>query len=351
MGRHLARVPLDFSHPLNTPWGGYENPHPYADDCPVCNGSGLTPEANVIWEIWYAHQSSEERLPPGRASQIPYTHPAVQRYSRWQVMRDAHFYAPRGEQIVKNAVEEGMSFAEAKRLAANYLQQQIDDNAKRLCRVCYNDSIRYRLTDEEIRDMQRAGLFNRYYNVTRPELARRPRSKKRRIINKWRKNPKNWKPEESDGRGGTYQPWEWVQLKQPRMTSDRLIEMLVFEGFSNVFEQYPFLKWWCKRHGIVMHCPHCKGEGHIWQSPEAEALYEGWEATKPPEGPGYQIWNDTGEDQPVTPVFDTLEGVCEWAANNNVSLFGGRTATKEEWMAQFADKDMVMIEEGNMVFI
>lgn len=356
MGRHLARVPLDFAHPVGTPWGGHDNPHPYADDCPDCGGSGLTSEANVIWEIWYAHQSCEERLPPGRAPKIEYTHPAVQAYSRRQVMRDASFYAPMGDRIVENAIEDGLSFADAKRKGAEYLQQQIDDNAKRLCQVCYNDSLRFRLTDAEISSMQKAGLFDRYYNITGPKLRRRPRSKKRRILNKWRKNPKNWVAEETLRNGETYQPWERFQAKQPRMTRERLITMLVWEGISNVFEQCGFLDWWCKRHNIVKYCPKCNGEGSIWPSEEAKALYENWEETPVPEGPGYQIWNDTSEDQPVTPVFDTLEGVCEWAADNKVSVFGFQTASKEQWMAQFEDKDIVIHEVeteggGTLAFI
>lgn len=51
-----------------------------------------------------------------------------------------------------------------------------------------------------------------------------------------------------------------------------------------------------------------------------------------PTGPGYQLWENTTEGSPQSPVFETYEEMCTWAANHNISIFGDDTASKEEWM-------------------
>jgi hypothetical protein len=51
-------------------------------------------------------------------------------------------------------------------------------------------------------------------------------------------------------------------------------------------------------------CPVCKGSG---MDPAHEKAYEEWEETPPPEGPGYQLWENVSEGSPVSPVFPTEE--------------------------------------------
>jgi hypothetical protein len=53
MGRELKRVALDFKWPENKVWDGYLNPH-YAKshDCPECAGSGSSPEAQRLANLW-----------------------------------------------------------------------------------------------------------------------------------------------------------------------------------------------------------------------------------------------------------------------------------------------------------
>lgn len=51
---------------------------------------------------------------------------------------------------------------------------------------------------------------------------------------------------------------------------------------------------------------------------------------EPPERDGYQLWENTSEGSPISPVFDSLDELCEWAAENETT-FASFTATKEEW--------------------
>ena len=51
-----------------------------------------------------------------------------------------------------------------------------------------------------------------------------------------------------------------------------------------------------------------------------------------PQGSGFQIWENTTEGSPLTPVFESYEEMCQYAEDYGVSIFGGDTATKEEWM-------------------
>lgn len=74
-------------------------------------------------------------------------------------------------------------------------------------------------------------------------------------------------------------------------------------------------------------CPVC--EGHAIH-PDDRPAQEAWERTDPPEGEGYQLWETTSEGSPISPVFATLDELCEYA-QDNCTVFGGSTATAAEW--------------------
>jgi hypothetical protein len=112
---------------------------------------------------------------------------------------------------------------------------------------------------------------------------------------------------------------------------------------------------WCydkdldSSNGYETTCPHCKGSGTIYINEEIERLNNEWEPVDPPEGDGYQLWETTSEGSPASPVFATLEELCEWCADN-ATTFGSEKATKEEWM-QMLDSNFVCHKEGNLIFI
>lgn len=58
----------------------------------------------------------------------------------------------------------------------------------------------------------------------------------------------------------------------------------------------------------------------------------------PPTGDGWQMWEDTSEGSPMSPVFKTPEELARWLSNNEASAFGNQTATYKQWLE--------MINEG-----
>lgn len=69
--------------------------------------------------------------------------------------------------------------------------------------------------------------------------------------------------------------------------------------------------------------------------------------TDPPVGDGYQLWENTSEGSPISPVFDTLEELCEWCETNE-TVFGNFTASKEKWM-QMLENNFVYHVENNIM--
>lgn len=104
-----------------------------------------------------------------------------------------------------------------------------------------------------------------------------------------------------------------------------------------------------KHLGVYGLCEYCEGTGEIWQSKEIETLSENWKSFEPPVGDGYQLWETTSEGSPSSPVFATLDELCEWC-EDNATTFGSFKATKEEWK-KMLDDDHVVHQEGNVLFI
>lgn len=105
-----------------------------------------------------------------------------------------------------------------------------------------------------------------------------------------------------------------------------------------------------KREGKPLKCKHCNGTGFNWQHPKAKEDYENWEPYEVPRGEGFQLWDTTGEGSPKTPVFETLEGLCDYCDKEGVSVFGKETTTKEKWMEMLTN-GFVYHKKGNNIYI
>lgn len=93
----------------------------------------------------------------------------------------------------------------------------------------------------------------------------------------------------------------------------------------------------------------CKVCGGHTIHPDDLATSEAWEPTDPPIGDGFQLWETTSEGSPISPVFATLDALCEWAETG--ATFGSATATAQEWK-QMLDQGFVHFAAGNgMIFI
>lgn len=92
-------------------------------------------------------------------------------------------------------------------------------------------------------------------------------------------------------------------------------------------------------------CQICHGHGI---HPDDVAASEAWEGTDPPTGPGYQLWEDTTEGSPVSPVFANLDELCQWC-EAGATTFGSARATAAEWK-KMLDEGFVIHVEDDMVF-
>ena len=64
--------------------------------------------------------------------------------------------------------------------------------------------------------------------------------------------------------------------------------------------------------------------------PEESELMPDW---KDEERTHYQMYEDTTEGTPISPVMETPEELARWLADNSASSFGSSTATYEQWLS------------------
>ncbi len=87
--------------------------------------------------------------------------------------------------------------------------------------------------------------------------------------------------------------------------------------------------------------------------------YEEWAGSRPvadhymPDWPEdqrthLQMYEDTSEGTPISPVMKTPEALAAWLAENNASAFGDMTATYEQWLnvCKGAFAPSMIIENG-----
>ena len=67
-----------------------------------------------------------------------------------------------------------------------------------------------------------------------------------------------------------------------------------------------------------------------------------------PKGGGFQLWETTSEGSPISPVFETLDELCEWC-EDNATTFGHLKASKKEWREMLSE-NFVYHKEKNIVF-
>lgn len=77
-----------------------------------------------------------------------------------------------------------------------------------------------------------------------------------------------------------------------------------------------------------------------------EGLQDGWLKNEPPnygldimpqwedaERTHLQMYENTTEGTPISPVMATAEELAQWLADSNANAFGGMTATYKQWLA------------------
>lgn len=97
----------------------------------------------------------------------------------------------------------------------------------------------------------------------------------------------------------------------------------------------PLLRAMEKEKGSSCACETCDGATVWWTSEEAREASESWEASEPPEGEGWQLWETVSEGSPVSPVFATAEKLADWLAGPTSSEADSvnRGTSRDQWLA------------------
>jgi hypothetical protein len=89
----------------------------------------------------------------------------------------------------------------------------------------------------------------------------------------------------------------------------------------------------------------CQGDAFIRKNAQHEEYsWEEWHGERPqkedymPDFPAeqrthLQMYEDTSEGTPISPVCETAEELASWLADNHASAFGNRTASYDDWIA------------------
>lgn len=144
-----------------------------------------------------------------------------------------------------------------------------------------------------------------------------------------------------------YKERKWVECEQPTFpTPDQVNEWNLKSPFGHdATNQSICVEARAKELGVYGMCECCNGDGEIWFSDEIKELAENWERVDPPLGDGYQMWENTSLGSPRSPVFETLDELCEWCSENE-SIFGtNKFVSKEEWMKCLGG-DELLIKDG-----
>lgn len=283
MGRELKRVPLDFAWPENKPWQGYLNPH-YAKSH-NCTECDGSGSSKEARRLKDQWYGNAPFRPEDRGS-APFlpTHQVVRAFAERNVTRSPEYYGS-GEAVIQR---------EARRLADHF-----------------NRGWSHHLNAADVAELIEGG---RLMDLTH-----------------------TWTPE------SRWQPKEPAYVPTPEEVN---VWSLSGMGHDSI-NQWIVVGAECKRRGIDPECPHCKGEGTIWDSPGDERAAEDWKSSEPPAGDSYQIWETVSEGSPISPVFATPEELARYMAGTK---WGADKGTSYETWLQFINGPgwaPSMISDGN----
>lgn len=346
MGRELKRVPLKWDWPLNKIWQGYINPYSkYAATCPDCDGSGESPECKRLSNMWYGSLYDSDFKPEDNGS-TPYTpeSPAVRNQAIKSIIM-SRFSGP-GIEGLESGVKAYWSMYQMGMLdsfvaAHPELEPYIWQEGQRLCNL-FNVSWSHHLNDADVKallDDNRLTAFTRY-----------PRNEEQKAeyeaVEKWNEEERE-RAKAADWKGER----NWKTFHNGYVPTAQEVNDWSIGGMGHdSINSWVCIKARMKREGLGdSKCKTCKGHGSYWPNQKHKRLHGYWRPYEPPKGKGYQLWTTTNEGAPISPVFATLEALCEWCADN-ATTFGSSKATKEEWQSML-DANFVYHQEGNNIFL
>lgn len=258
MGREVKRVPLDFDAPLEEVWQGYLMPDELT--LPQCPECGGQGDSPRARELM-AYWYGKIPFRPGYNGSTPLTPqtPAVRAFAERNVSHAPGFYGNTEADIVR----------EATRLAD-----------------LWNGQWSHHLNADDVAALVEEG---RLWSLTKT----------------WTK---------ADG----WQPKDPPVMPTPKQVN----EWSISGGFGHdAINAWIVIKARCTREGVPDTCSRCGGNGEVGTE-QQRAAHEAWTATEPPEGEGWQLWETVSEGSPISPVFDSPEGLAHWMTRNNCTVSG-----------------------------
>jgi hypothetical protein len=143
-----------------------------------------------------------------------------------------------------------------------------------------------------------------------------------------------------------YKDRTWVECEQPTFPTPEEVNKWNITGMGHdAINCSICVEVRAKELGVYGECECCNGDGEIWFSDEIKELAENWEGYEPPMGDGYQMWENTSEGSPQSPVFETLDELCDWCTEN-ASIFGTNNFVSKETWLKCLGHDEVLIENN-----
>ncbi len=343
MGRDLKRVALDFQWPLKKVWEGYLNPHwKKSIKCPHCDGTGDNIESRILYNLAYSHLFYDicKWIPKCKtegvnklAIQEMNKHALTNRFFNW------------AKNVVKSSTLEKLETLRDKVFNSEVelwiaMTPYIDDSEVNTISQLVNQhtyvSPVYSFVEKDYEILMKHGEI--------PEEL---------FPDKLRYHFNNEKGtwESLDRSSKDNKDWKWTVCEKPQLPPlDLLRKHFLYSAITNSMSVYYVTKDLAEKEGWpVGKCEHCAGEGHTWPSEEVKNDCENWENYEPPTGEGYQLWETTSEGSPTSPVFKTLDELCEYA-EKNCTTFGSSKTTKENWKRMLSDNLVLtplLDEQGN----
>lgn len=258
MGREVKRVPLDFGHPLSEVWTGYLMPKDLS--LPDCGACGGRGYSPRALELSNLWYGDAPFAPEDNGSEpLSVDHPAVRSFAERNVTRSPGYFGV-GDWAIRR---------EAQRLADLWNGQW----SKHL----NVDDVAALMTGERLYDLTREWVKGDGWKAKVPPVVPTPEQ-----VNEW-------------------------AIASP-FGHDAINASLVIQAR-------------CEREGVSHTCTACAGKGDSATN-EQRAAYEAWESTEPPTGDGFQLWETVSEGSPISPVFDSAEGLARWMTQNRCTVDG-----------------------------
>lgn len=252
MGREVKRVPVDFDWPLNKVWEGFLTPEKFhSDPCPADCRGGYSWQYSRLYDLWYGKAPFD----PAMSGSTPLTvdTPAVRAFAERNINHSPEFYGSGERAIVREA------------------QRLIDMWNQQWCHHLSQADVDVLLEEGRLRD------FTHSFDPKREGADR------------------------------------WQKIEPPVRPTPAQVEEWNIRSFGHDSSNaWLVIKARCERYGMPDVCSVCEGYGGVEAYPGQREECEAWEWEEPPTGEGYQLWETVSEGSPISPVFDTPEGLARW---------------------------------------